>query len=81
MYQSTAIPIPRFPPLDMASVNFVGRLAREIMRITDTSTTSYIEQMGTWYDNRTRQEVVSPKVFEQLEVGGEKKEMEIFVST
>ncbi|XP_065842936.1 WASH complex subunit 5-like isoform X2 [Oscarella lobularis] len=67
VYQSTAIPIPRFPPLDMVSVNFVGRLAREIMRITDTSTTSYIEQMGTWYDNRTRQEVVSPKVFEQLE--------------
>ena len=34
IYQSTAIPIPRFPPVDN-SVNFVGRLAREIIRITD----------------------------------------------
>ena len=34
IYQSTAIPIPRFPPVD-SSVNFIGRLAREILRITD----------------------------------------------
>ncbi len=34
IYQSTAIPIPRFPPVDH-SVNFIGRLAREILRITD----------------------------------------------
>ena len=35
IYQSTTIPIPRFVPVD-ASVNFIGRLAREILRITDT---------------------------------------------
>lgn len=34
LYQSTAIPIPRFRPVD-ESVNFIGRLAREIIRITD----------------------------------------------
>jgi len=34
IYQSTAIPIPRFAPVDN-SVNFIGRLAREIIRITD----------------------------------------------
>ena len=34
-YQSTTIPIPKFPPVD-ESVNFIGRLAREILRITDT---------------------------------------------
>ena len=34
IYQSTAIPIPRFPPVDQ-SINFIGRLAREILRITD----------------------------------------------
>ena len=35
VYQSTTIPIPKFPPVD-ESVNFIGRLAREILRITDT---------------------------------------------
>lgn len=35
IYQSTTIPIPKFPPVD-ESVNFIGRLAREILRITDT---------------------------------------------
>ena len=34
IYQSTTIRIPRFPPVD-ESVNFIGRLAREILRITD----------------------------------------------
>ena len=34
IYQSKSIPIPRFAPVD-ASVNFIGRLAREILRITD----------------------------------------------
>jgi len=34
IYQSTAIPVPRFQPVD-SSVNFIGRLAREIIRITD----------------------------------------------
>lgn len=35
IYQSTTIPIPKFPRVD-ESVNFIGRLAREILRITDT---------------------------------------------
>ena len=34
VYQSKAIPVPRFAPVD-GSVNFIGRLAREILRITD----------------------------------------------
>jgi len=34
IYQSTAIPIPKYPQVD-GSVNFIGRLAREIIRITD----------------------------------------------
>ena len=34
IYQSTAIPIPRFARVD-ESVNFIGRLAREVIRITD----------------------------------------------
>jgi len=36
-YQSKAIPIPRFAPVpqDLQSVNFIGRLARELIRITD----------------------------------------------
>ncbi|CAJ0967240.1 unnamed protein product [Ranitomeya imitator] len=34
MYQSTHIPIPKFPPVD-ESVTFIGRLCREILRITD----------------------------------------------
>jgi len=34
IYQSKEIPIPRFQPVD-GSINFIGRLAREILRITD----------------------------------------------
>jgi WASH complex subunit strumpellin len=35
IHQSKTIPIPKFPPTDNASVNFIGRLARELIRITD----------------------------------------------
>lgn len=45
VYQSKTIPIPCFHPVD-ESVNFVGRLAREILRHTDPRQTVYIEQVG-----------------------------------
>nr|CAD7425882.1 unnamed protein product [Timema monikensis] len=35
VHQSKTIPIPKFSPVDNTSVNFIGRLAREIIRITD----------------------------------------------
>jgi len=31
-------------------------------------TTSYIDQMSAWYDAKTKQEIVSIKMFEKLEV-------------
>ena len=60
--QSKAIPIPKFPPVD-ESVNFVGRLARELLRITDPRTTAYVEQLGTWYERGTLREIVTSKAF------------------
>ena len=66
IYQSTAIPIPRYTPVD-ESVNFIGRLAREIIRITDPKVTSYIDPMKAWYDLKTKQELVNRKLFQKLQ--------------
>ncbi|XP_058829034.1 WASH complex subunit 5 [Topomyia yanbarensis] len=60
-YQSSTIPIPNYEPVDMASVTFVGRLAREILRITDPKTTAYIEICTTWYDQKTHKSVLTNK--------------------
>lgn len=68
VYQSIAIPIPSFSPSDAMSVNFIGRLAREILRITDPRTTNYIELTGSWYDARTKDEVVSHALVQQLQL-------------
>ncbi|XP_059147627.1 WASH complex subunit 5-like isoform X2 [Physella acuta] len=65
VYQSTAIPIPRFPQVD-ESVNFIGRLAREILRITDPKTTLYMDQMKAWYDMKTKQEITNKTLFEKI---------------
>lgn len=65
IYQSTAIPIPKFQQVD-ESVNFIGRLAREIIRITDPKTTMYIDQMKAWYDMRTKHEITNRKLFEKI---------------
>lgn len=62
MYQSATIPIPRFAPVD-SSINFIGRLAREIQRITDPKSTIFIEQINAWYDARTKEEVMNSTIF------------------
>uniref|UniRef100_A0A8C5V8R5 WASH complex subunit 5 n=1 Tax=Microcebus murinus TaxID=30608 RepID=A0A8C5V8R5_MICMU len=66
MYQSTHIPIPKFSPVD-ESVTFIGRLCREILRITDPKMTCHIDQLNTWYDMKTRQEVTSSRLFSEIQ--------------
>lgn len=67
VYQSRAIPIPRFPSLDNSSVNFIGRLAREIIRITDPRSTIYIDQMTAWYDAKIHSEIINLKLFSLIQ--------------
>ncbi|GFW82443.1 WASH complex subunit 5 [Trichonephila clavipes] len=67
IHQSRTIPIPYFPPLDNLSVNFIGRLAREVLRITDPRTTVYIDQTTTWYDVKTHNEIVTLKLFSLIQ--------------
>ena len=73
IYQSKNIPIPVYPPLSNpngvgeVSVNFIGRLAREILRMTDARTTYYIAKKNAWYDLKTKEEVVNMRLFKRLE--------------
>ncbi|XP_036904418.1 WASH complex subunit 5 isoform X1 [Sturnira hondurensis] len=66
MYQSTHIPIPKFAPVD-ESATFIGRLCREILRITDPKMTCHIDQLNTWYDLKTHQEVTSSRLFSEIQ--------------
>ncbi|XP_048363466.1 WASH complex subunit 5 isoform X2 [Sphaerodactylus townsendi] len=66
MYQSTHIPIPKFAPVD-ESITFIGRLCREILRITDPKTACYIDQLNTWYDMRNHQEVTNSRLFSEIQ--------------
>ncbi|XP_076341935.1 WASH complex subunit 5-like isoform X1 [Tachypleus tridentatus] len=67
VYQSKNIPIPKFPALDNSSVNFIGRLARELLRITDPKTTVYIDQMSGWYDSKTHSEIINMRIFSLIQ--------------
>ncbi|XP_076752994.1 WASH complex subunit strump isoform X1 [Xylocopa sonorina] len=49
--------------LDNNSTTFIGRLARELIRITDPRTTVYIEHSLAWYDLKTQAEVLNYKMF------------------
>ena len=44
----------------------MGRLVREILRVTDPRMTFYAEQRNTWYDTRTKQPVVDILLFRKL---------------
>uniref|UniRef100_A0A3Q3W3I2 WASH complex subunit 5 n=1 Tax=Mola mola TaxID=94237 RepID=A0A3Q3W3I2_MOLML len=66
VHQSTHIPIPKFPSVD-ESATFIGRLCREILRITDPKVTCYIVQMNTWYDLKSHQEVTNNRLFSEIQ--------------
>uniref|UniRef100_A0A674AJR1 WASH complex subunit 5 n=1 Tax=Salmo trutta TaxID=8032 RepID=A0A674AJR1_SALTR len=66
VYQSTHIPIPKFPSVD-ESATFIGRLCREILRITDPKVTCYMDQLNTWYDLKTHQEVTNNRLFSEIQ--------------
>eukprot|EP01100_Stratorugosa_tubuloviscum_P013540 TRINITY_DN682_c0_g1_i1.p1 TRINITY_DN682_c0_g1~~TRINITY_DN682_c0_g1_i1.p1 ORF type:complete len:1155 (-),score=441.79 TRINITY_DN682_c0_g1_i1:57-3521(-) len=65
IYQSDAIPIPKFPPVDQISNNFIGRLTRELLKQTEFSRTVYIDRTRTWYE-RDGREIFGPKLLELL---------------
>ncbi|XP_050294817.1 WASH complex subunit 5 isoform X2 [Anthonomus grandis grandis] len=48
-YQSRYVPIPIHPPID-ESENFIGRLAREVIRLTHPKVAVYLPTTSTWYD-------------------------------
>merc|ERR1719208_114423 len=57
-YQSDAIRIPRFKPVPGTSaVNFMGRIANEILKQTDLKQTIYVHQRQAWLDNSGKEVV------------------------
>ncbi|EGD78584.1 WASH complex subunit strumpellin [Salpingoeca rosetta] len=67
LYQSKAIPIPKFPPRDRESRNFIGRLARQLLRRTAPETAMYLEKTRSWYDLKTRAKVLGPDMFKEMQ--------------
>ncbi|KAF7380584.1 hypothetical protein HZH68_016449 [Vespula germanica] len=47
-------------------LTFIGRLTRELIRITDPRNTVYIEHALAWYDIKTQVEVLNYKVFTMI---------------
>ncbi|XP_046735927.1 WASH complex subunit 5 isoform X3 [Diprion similis] len=48
---------------DSNSINFIGRIVRELLRVTDPKTTVYVEHTIAWYDLKTQTEVLNHKIF------------------
>ncbi|CRL01964.1 CLUMA_CG015404, isoform A [Clunio marinus] len=74
-YQSDAIPIPIHPPLQGdSSINFIGRLGREMLRITEPKSTIYVDLLTSWFDVKSHQEIVNQKftakINESIEIYG-----------
>ena len=67
IYQSRNIPIPMLAPLDNLSVSFMGRLARELLRISDPRATIYVERLTTWYEAKGKTEVLNLRTFKELD--------------
>ncbi|XP_008550175.1 WASH complex subunit 5 [Microplitis demolitor] len=48
------------------SSTFMGRLAKELIRVTDPKTTVYIEHALAWYDLKSQNEILNYKVFSMI---------------
>ncbi|CAH1995491.1 unnamed protein product [Acanthoscelides obtectus] len=68
VYQNRYVPIPIFPPTD-SSVNFIGRLAREIIRLTDSRNSIYLDQTLTWYDVKTHKIILNKETISAVSSG------------
>ncbi|XP_017775271.1 PREDICTED: WASH complex subunit strumpellin isoform X2 [Nicrophorus vespilloides] len=68
-FQSRYVPIPHYAPTDSVSENFIGRLAREILRITDPKSTIYIAQTSTWYDIKSQKMIANKQLISLIASG------------
>ncbi|XP_001948165.2 WASH complex subunit 5 [Acyrthosiphon pisum] len=66
VYQSKVIPVPSFEPCDGQSMTFIGRLARELIRITDPKVAVYKEQTTAWYDYKTNEEIINIRFYSNI---------------
>ncbi|TRY73510.1 hypothetical protein TCAL_01553 [Tigriopus californicus] len=68
VYQNKSIPIPTPPPTTNPDCQtFMGRLANEIILLTNPRTTVYSNALCSWYDLKTKDEVCSMGLFSLLE--------------
>lgn len=68
-YQNSTIAIPVIPSPDKNSENFIGRLANRLVEVTDPKTTIYLDLKSTWYDRKTRKELITGKIFSKVHGG------------
>ena len=61
IYQSTSIPVPVFSKLSGdTSVNFIGRIGREIIRLGHFSNTVYVPQSCSWFSKERGYVMMDP---------------------
>jgi WASH complex subunit strumpellin len=56
LYQNRTIPIPLFPSPDPNCLTFMGRLANELVNLTNPKTTIFIPARQAWFDTKTQGE-------------------------
>lgn len=49
------------------SITFIGRLANELLHLTDPKTTLYLTATSSWYDLKTHASILTPEVFSCME--------------
>ncbi|XP_044765893.1 WASH complex subunit 5 [Coccinella septempunctata] len=62
-YQSRIIPIPFYLQTDSISENFIGRLAREMIRLTDPRNSVYLDQSTAWYETKSHKPILNRQIF------------------
>lgn len=65
-FQSKAIPIPVYPPLDDNCANFIGRLVREVLSLTDVQASIYLDANSGWFETTSGRELFGMRTCSML---------------
>lgn len=62
-YQNSTIPI---PILSTDGITFIGTLSKELLRLTDPTTTNYLALSSAWFEAKSHKEVINLKLTSKL---------------
>ena len=66
-YQSKDVPLPIFTSDDPSATTFMGRLAKELVTMTDPKTSVFVPSSNSWHELKNHSPIITNDTFSLME--------------